>query len=287
MSKVGVVELYWSGVARRLQEEVDTFNKLIGHYGEQGRENEQSLVRLMERLLPRSLGVGTGLLIDANGTRSKQTDLIIYDTANQPAIMAQTTQMLYPVESVFLVIEVKTTLDAEELVDCGEKKASIARLKPSMGRKLPDFGILAYHAQGTPPTVARDLRAISRENRPDLLCVIASGILAGQIPLSPSESDYPVGIAALHSRDSAGLRITAGWDRPTADERGSHVMRYGTSYPITRTGRLLTDRVIAEPGRALLNYCAILLEMLAARGATPEPFLKHYLRGAALELISL
>lgn len=65
---MSIVETYWSGVSRRLQEEVDTFNRLIGHAGEQGRENEQSLVSLMERLLPRSLGVGTGVVIDADGT---------------------------------------------------------------------------------------------------------------------------------------------------------------------------------------------------------------------------
>ncbi|SCL40121.1 DUF6602 domain-containing protein [Micromonospora aurantiaca (nom. illeg.)] len=286
---MSIVETYWSGVSRRLQEEVDTFNRLIGHAGEQGRENEQSLVSLMERLLPRSLGVGTGVVIDADGNRSKQSDIIIFDLNNQPTIMAQTNQMLFPVENTFMVIEVKTTLNDDEVEDCAQKKASLNKLNPR-GTGLPSFCVVAYHAQAaTAPITVKLLRAIEEEQRPDLLCVISGALLAGrpEILTGAGDSTYPAGIAALHRRSQDGTRLSNNWDTLVAGESGSFVLRDGVRHPVTRKGRSNADRLVAEPGRALLNFCSMMLTILAAKGAIPEPSLRHYLQDQAKELVAI
>jgi len=88
ISKRRVVEQYWSGVATRLQAEVEVFNRLIGHAGEQGRQKEVALVSILERLLPRRVGLGSGLLIDSTGGRSKQSDAVLFDDGDQPKILA-------------------------------------------------------------------------------------------------------------------------------------------------------------------------------------------------------
>jgi hypothetical protein len=98
-----VVEDYWSGVLRRLQTEVDVFNQLVNHLPTRGTENELSFIRLLGGLVPRRYGIGTGLLIDAHDKSSNQTDIVIYDQADEPAILAQTSQVLFPIENVDLL----------------------------------------------------------------------------------------------------------------------------------------------------------------------------------------
>ncbi|MFC8532930.1 DUF6602 domain-containing protein [Streptomyces sp. NPDC057249] len=177
MSKI--VEQYWSAVARRLQEEVDTFNKLIGHAGEQGRENELSLVRLMENLLPTSVGVGSGMIIDSYGGVSKQTDIVIYNSADQPSILAQTTQAIFPVENVMMTIEVKTTLDEDEIADCVAKGEAQRSLRTATGKPAPPMMVLAYNAATMISTVASHLRKIDKSLRPEAMCIVNPGVLAG------------------------------------------------------------------------------------------------------------
>lgn len=101
-----VVEQYWTGVLDRLRAEVDVLGTLIDHAGERGRENEIALSRILERFLPSRYGLGTGLLVDAEGGYSRQADLVIYDK-DQPALLGQTTPLLFPVETVYACIEVK------------------------------------------------------------------------------------------------------------------------------------------------------------------------------------
>ncbi|MFD5326109.1 DUF6602 domain-containing protein [Streptomyces sp. NPDC127092] len=287
MSKI--VEQYWSGVARRLQEEVDTFNKLIGHAGEQGRENELSLVRLMENLLPASVGVGSGMIIDSFGGVSKQTDIIIYSSASQPSILAQTTQAIYPVENVLMTIEVKTTLDEDELADCAAKAVKQRGLRSAAGSDAPPMMVLAYNATSMLSTVAEQLRKVEEPGRADALCVVNPGILAGaSLPGSPGgNGNYAIGLAALHSLDVSGGRESKSWQRPESSERGRVALRGGIPYPVGRTSMKAADRIIGEPGRALLLFCSIILVELSKRAGLPEPTLHHYLQGPALELFDL
>src|SRR5690349_3042037 len=105
-----ILEDYWSAVLRRLQAEVDGFNSLIEHAGERGRENELALARILQVLMPSAYTVGTGLLIDSQDAASKQCDLVLTDQTEQPRLLAQTNELLHPIETVRAVIEVKSTL---------------------------------------------------------------------------------------------------------------------------------------------------------------------------------
>ncbi|MFC4495805.1 DUF6602 domain-containing protein [Streptomyces ovatisporus] len=286
MSKI--VEEYWSGVARRLQEEVNTFNRLIGHSGEQGKENELSLVRLMENLLPSAIGTGSGMIIDSTGNYSRQMDIIIYDAANQPTIMAQTNQTIFPIESVLLAIEVKTTLTEDELEDCIEKSESIKRLQPCGDRECPPLLVLAYHAEGTPPTVAKHVRKHDNARLPELICVVEPGIMAGNaVLLDPAaEQGYSIGVVGLHSTSDSEDRIPGEWQKPTASER-ARVLRKGSTFPVARLSGKQEDRIVGEPGRALLIFCAAIMDILSSTRTVPTSILRHYLQFPAREMAEL
>ncbi|WP_327370367.1 DUF6602 domain-containing protein [Streptomyces sp. NBC_01217] len=285
MSKV--VEEYWSGVARRLQEEVDTFNKLIGHAGEQGRENELSLVRLIENLLPSTVGVGSGMVIDSHGNYSKQMDILIYDVSSQPSIMAQTNQVIFPVECVLLAIEVKTTLTEEELRDCVAKRKSLRNLSPGNDGEAPCLAVMAYHADGMAPTVTKNILSHDVTDRPELICVVEPGIIAGSKRLVYRDDcdDFIVGVAGLHEMDRTGTRTSGNFQRPTEVETQAHILRAGSSYPVARLGLSRKDRVIGEPGRALLIFCAAIMDMLTSVSNLPQSVINYYLQDPARELL--
>jgi hypothetical protein len=59
--------------------------------------NELALARLLESFVPERVGVGTGVLIDSADKQSQQTDVVLFDRGNQPAVIAHTMQVLFPV----------------------------------------------------------------------------------------------------------------------------------------------------------------------------------------------
>ncbi|WP_413229326.1 DUF6602 domain-containing protein [Janibacter melonis] len=117
MAEKSIVQDYWRGVAERLQVEANRMNTHGVHRGEIGRANEASLVALISSSIPTGYGVGTGVIFNADGERSNQTDIVIYSQVDQPRILAQTTQTLFPVETVTVAVEVKTTFTKEEVAD--------------------------------------------------------------------------------------------------------------------------------------------------------------------------
>ncbi|SES49843.1 hypothetical protein SAMN04487983_10944 [Streptomyces sp. yr375] len=280
---MNIVEQYWASAVSRLQAEVDGFNKLIGHAGEQGRENELSLARLLENLIPRRLGIGSGVVIDKGNGRSKQTDIIIYDLADQPTLMAQSTQVIFPIEVVHAVIEVKTTLTADEVKDCAEKKVSIDTLKPAESREAPFFGVLAYEAWASPKTVASHLRGIPEGNRADCICILNPGIIGS--PDTVDQNKYDVELVALHERNHSGSRTGSSWIKVQKPPADAALSMYGSTYPVTKLADV--GYIAGEPGRALLLFCDALLRALSARGVIPNPALSHYLTDTARETLDV
>jgi hypothetical protein len=280
-----IVEEYWDGVVRRLQAEVDIFNRLIGHAGEQGRENELSLARLLENLVPRRLGIGSGIVIDSTGQRSQQTDIVIYDLADQPTVMAQTNQVIFPVEVVYAVVEVKTVLRAADLVDFASKKRSMDKLTSQFSTG-PESLLLSYEAWAKPITVAEHIYDMDSSTRPDGLCVINPGILAGTPAGLSDGTGFRVGLAPLHERDGEGSRIIGNWRSMKSLPKGGVSIFEGTSYPVTR-GPGRGWWLVGEPGRALLLFCEALLRSLALRKGLPKPAWSAYLGDTARDLLVL
>lgn len=277
-----LVEEYWDGVLRRLQAEVDVFARLVRHQGERGRENELAFVRLLQGLVPRRYGLGSGMLIDSADRFAKQTDIVVFDQSNEPTILAQTTQLLFPVEQVRVCVEVKTTLTKEEVKDCGKKKAALLDLKPTGGGDHPLFVVLAYHADASPVTFAMNFRELPEEHRPDLLCVLDPGVIGGPAErFGLTGCGFHVGLALLHERDDNKQRISRQYRRPQPDQHDDALVGDAV-YPVTTDAN--RRPVIGEPARALLLFCESLLVSLAERDGQPVPSLTHYLTPLAREL---
>lgn len=87
---------------------------LLGHSSSIGTAREFLVKRFLEAVLPPSVHIGSGIIIDANDNQSKQIDIILFDS-RFPLMEVDPGIGLYPVEGVIATIEVKTRLNKKEL----------------------------------------------------------------------------------------------------------------------------------------------------------------------------
>jgi hypothetical protein len=119
---------HYEGLTERMLSEIRTISGAMSHKGERGRNNELVLGQFLEQHLAQRYTVSTGKVIAADGQESGQVDLIVHDRLNTPELVEGRAWRLIPVETVFAVISVKTTLDRGELRDGLESVASVRKL---------------------------------------------------------------------------------------------------------------------------------------------------------------
>jgi hypothetical protein len=101
----------------------------IQHQGDKGENREEILREFLSRHLPKRYGVAKGEIITRDGTHSHSADIIIYDAANAPLLYSGKTAVI-PIEGVYGIIEVKSTLSKSELLDTTQKIEKFKRLSP-------------------------------------------------------------------------------------------------------------------------------------------------------------
>ena len=237
---------------------------------------------MLGAFVPQRYGLGSGLLIDSDDRYSRQTDVLLFDQSDEPAALAQTTQLLFPVENVLAAIEVKTTLRKEDIDDCFKKSESIRTLDTA--REHPDksthplFIVLAYTSSPLPATVVRHFREGDAAFRPDLVCVLGPGLMLSSAgPSSDKRQGLAAGLALL--RDTDGNYVEA---EPTGPDMMAPYE--GRQYPIVEhAGKSL----LADRGRALLLFVEALVRLLAEKQGRPAPVISHYVTAAMRELAPL
>lgn len=117
-------------VARRLVVEFDDAGQ-ASTPGLIGAAKEHPARKSLERLLPGSAGIGSGVVIDSYGLASRQQDIVIYEESLCPIFSVNDTPeaTYFPCEGVIAIGEVKSALDASELQDAFAKVASVKRLR--------------------------------------------------------------------------------------------------------------------------------------------------------------
>jgi hypothetical protein len=276
-----LVGKYWAGVRQRLRAEVDIFAGLVEHNLERGEENEAAFARVLQSFVPDRYGIGSGLLIDRHGKASKQMDIILFEQTDEPKVLAQTNQLLYPVENVVAVIEIKTRLTIEEIADYADKRKSVSDLDSNTG-EYPVFATLAYKSEVAHDTTAKSLKAHPPGARVDLACVLDSGLLSGTAALlrqkQHAPSDFVTGMALL--RDE----VSGAWVKAPKVVRGMRHRHDGEDYRITRVG---TDLVLVDEARTLLLFVEALARIMAERTNRPEPVMSCYLKPESRLLVDI
>jgi hypothetical protein len=109
--------LYYGMVASRIKKALED-SRVADEYDNQvlkGRAREIFVSDLLAPFLDKSFGICTGIIIDSEGKHSNQIDIIIYNTAIVPPVMLTAGEGVIPYEAVLGTIEVKTSLNSDEL----------------------------------------------------------------------------------------------------------------------------------------------------------------------------
>jgi hypothetical protein len=100
----------------------------VCHPGLTGRIRELVAGHLLKPLLPAGYELGTGKIVDHGGGQSAETDLVIYNRAILPPVMYSERDGVFPVESSYYAIEVKSRITATEVQDAIRKGRTISAL---------------------------------------------------------------------------------------------------------------------------------------------------------------
>lgn len=115
-------------VAAQMQADLEKTRAALSHPGLKGTALEEAFRQFLRQHMPRSLDVSTGILVDSHGRQSRQLDVIISDAIKTPILYQSGETRVIPAECAYAVIEVKATLDADELQRCITNMLSVRQL---------------------------------------------------------------------------------------------------------------------------------------------------------------
>jgi len=129
---------------------------IIKHNLEKGLGNEEILRNLIKDFLPDKYGVAKGKVINEQGKSSKHCDIIVYDSLNCPKLFIdENRNQILPIEGVYAVLEVKSTLTSKLLKEAFENLYSVYKLKKRTNNSTnnylelcpPSLSVIAFRTQ--------------------------------------------------------------------------------------------------------------------------------------------
>jgi hypothetical protein len=174
------------------------------HRGESGRTRELAVAtELLARFLPKKLAVASGEVVATSGTTSPQHDILIFDAAETPIFNDADGSVVVPIEGVYAVVEVASTLDRAKLREDAAKIQRLKRMPKASdtgyfrrdfpvvqgfnmyGREYRDFPILGFcfgYSSSSLDTLLTELLDLDRtapvEERVDMVCTLDHGCIA-------------------------------------------------------------------------------------------------------------
>ncbi|NYH12205.1 DUF6602 domain-containing protein [Pseudomonas moraviensis] len=101
-----------------LIEESKSITDIFDHNGIRGSIRELFIKQFLEPFLPPQIGIGTGEIINHEGLRSRQLDVVLYNKHRVPPVLVSGSDTgIFPWECVIAVIEVKSTISASALYE--------------------------------------------------------------------------------------------------------------------------------------------------------------------------
>ena len=199
-----------SQAGKHLRTEFENIKISNPHYAERGAEAEIVLADFLNIHLPKRFAAGSGIVIDHLNNISSQTDVIIYDALNSPIYRKGQRVLILPSDNVAAAIEVKSSLNKEELIDAAQKISSVKKLAktPITSADQPvtfsslittkTLGVVfAYDSKTSLETLAENLREINNSIPSnewiDTIVVLDKGVIGYKVHLNRNSQ---VGLAA-------------------------------------------------------------------------------------------
>jgi hypothetical protein len=128
--------------------ELSLVRKSLDHAGQKGSALEKFVANTLKRHLPENIAISEGIVISSDGDISGQLDLIIYDSS-APKFFDNGSTKVIPVEYVYAIVEIKSSLDSSLLDEIFEKHRKIKNYKKyfSPAHLTPMIPVF-YHGYG-------------------------------------------------------------------------------------------------------------------------------------------
>lgn len=196
--RIDLIEIF-----RRVQTQMlsdISVGNLFEHASSAGAATEHHWINLFERYLPKRYRAAPAFIIDADGGRSRQIDIAIFDNLYSPPLFPHEAGLHLPAESVYAVFEVKPTISKQWLRDAAEKAASVRALRRTSApiiasgalRRAPIrpqpilAGLLATSSVWSAETFADNVRnalaSLDDAGRIDLGCSLEHGAFELSLP---------------------------------------------------------------------------------------------------------
>lgn len=168
----------------------------MNHNSNKGDYRENSLREFLEKgRLPKKYGVGNGEIVGHVSNVSKQSDLILFDQFESVPLLYDEKVQVYPIDSVYGIIEVKSKLSKAKLLEGLENIKSVKELSPNdiiskrklfaeqQFRRPKPFGIIfAFSLIGNSlESLEENLKEWEKSNSPEvwpnLIVVLGEGLI--------------------------------------------------------------------------------------------------------------
>ena len=117
------------GLQKQMRAKLSLNKKILTHPVAKGDASECEWINMLKCYLPSRYCADRAFVIDCNGRVSDQIDVVIYDRHYSPFILKQDGSTYIPAESVYVVIEVKPTLNKKNIEYASKKAESVRVLK--------------------------------------------------------------------------------------------------------------------------------------------------------------
>lgn len=174
----------FESISEKMRSDFEKVTKMIEHPGEKGTARENALMKYLRPHIPDKFEFSEGIIIDSFDHQSRQVDVIIHDKTATPFLQDRDLANVIPIESVYAVIEVKSTLTKDELSKCIENIKSVRSLKKNTitGQVSPTLGfVFAYDSDSTLETIYKNFFELSKDIPPEqqitCICVLNKGLI--------------------------------------------------------------------------------------------------------------
>lgn len=216
MSNKPSLNQLFDGLHRRLESELGIVRDTIGHAGTMGSVSEDRWIKMFSEHLPKRYKVNKAFVIDSNDACSDHIDAVVHDRQYSPFVLNLGGALYVPAESVYAVLEIKQTLNAEHVEYAADKVASVRRLHRTSlpirhaggeyPAKLPHYivgGLVSLDSDWNPPfgeAFRKAISSCSEHGRLDTGCAVRHGVF--DVKYAPNESP-----AIVAERSGASLAL--------------------------------------------------------------------------------
>jgi len=127
-NKINIREIFL-GLQDQMRSKLTLNRKILSHPVAKGDASELEWIDMLSAYLPNRYCADKAFVIDYEGSISDQIDIVIYDRHYSPFILRQNGSTYIPAESVYVIIEVKSTLNSSNIKYAAKKAETVRKLK--------------------------------------------------------------------------------------------------------------------------------------------------------------